>query len=105
VNIPRTGYVGVGIIKEAAVRVKDFIIIHEGKHMPILQAPLVASKMAANADDPDLSEYFVRVEWIKAVPKTKEYWKKDLFALQHTACRMTSSFTISKLSEHFKLDD
>ncbi|CAN5554471.1 hypothetical protein BH20ACI3_BH20ACI3_30300 [soil metagenome] len=73
--------------------------------IPILQAPLVAPKMDENADDPDLCEYLVRVEWIKAVPRTEAYWERGLFALQHTACRMTSSFTIERLSLHFGLDD
>jgi len=33
------------------------------------------------------------------------YWEKGLFALQHTACRLTSSFTIEKVSQHFDLTD
>lgn len=105
VNIPRTGYVGVGTVMESAVRVKDFTVSHDGRQIPILEAPLVAPKMAANADDPDTSEYLVRIEWVKAVPRGEAYWEKGLFALQHTACRMTSSFTIGKLSSHFELDD
>jgi hypothetical protein len=105
VNIPRTGYVGVGTVKEPAVRVKDFKVIQDGRQIPLLTAPLIAPKMAENADDPDLCEYLVRVEWIRQVPKAEAYWEKGLFALQHTACRMTSSFTIGKLSQHFQLDD
>jgi hypothetical protein len=114
VNIPKTGYVGVGIVKEPAVPIKDFKVaedVMDGKvivntlEIPILHAPLVAPKMDENADDPDLCEYLVRVEWLKAVPRTEAYWEKGLFALQHTACRLTSSFTIERLSQHFDLDD
>jgi hypothetical protein len=112
VNIPKTGYVGVGIVKEPATPVKDFKVTEDemnGKvvidryDIPILNAPIKAQKMGENSDDLDLCEYLVRVEWIKAVPKTEAYWEKGLFALQHTACRLTSSFTIEKLSQHFWL--
>ncbi len=105
VNIPKMGYVGVGIVKNTAVAVKDFKILLNEQEVSILSAPIVAPEMDKNADDPDLSEYLVRIEWIKTVPKTEAYWEKGLFAIQHTACRMTSSFTIERLSQHFVLDD
>ncbi len=105
VHIPKTGYVGVGIVKEPAVPVKDFKVIIDGQEMPILNAPLAAPKMGENAADSDLCEYLVRVEWIKAAPRTEAHWEKGLFANQNTACRLTNSFTIERLSHHFKLDD
>ena len=105
VNIPKTGYVGVGTVKESAVPVKDFNAAVDRKEIPILDAPLEAPQMGKNADNLDLCEYLVRIEWIKAVPRTEAYWEKGLFALQHTACRLTSSFTIERLSQHFGLDD
>jgi hypothetical protein len=61
--------------------------------------------MGDNSEDVDLSEYLVRVEWLKAVPKSEAYWEKGFFALQHTACRLTSSFTIERLAKHFGLGD
>src|SRR5947209_7687601 len=112
VNIPKTGYVGVGIVKEPAVPVKDFKVTEDmvdgkvitgSREIPILQAPLIATKMDKNADDPDLCEYLVRVEWIRAVPRTEAYWEKGLFANQNIACRLTNSFTIERLSQHFGL--
>jgi hypothetical protein len=113
VNIPKTGYVGVGTVIEAAVPVKDFKVpaglmqdqVGEPPEIPILKAPLLAAKMGENAEDLDLCEYLVKVDWTKAVPRTEAYWEKGLFALQHTACRLTSSFTIERLSQHFGLDD
>jgi hypothetical protein len=105
VNIPKNGYVGVGTVKEPAVPVRDFKVIVNGRDAPVLEAPLKAPQMGENTDNVDLCEYLVRVEWIKAVPRTEAYWEKGLFALQHTACRLTSSFTIERLSQHFGLDD
>lgn len=105
VNIPKTGYVGVGTVKEEAVPVKDFKVLLDGNEISILDAPLVAPKMSENADDLDLCEYIVRIDWIKDVPRNEAYWEKGLFALQHTACRLTNSFTIERLSQHFGLED
>jgi len=105
VNIPKTGYVGVGIVKGPATPVKEFKVAVEGRETPILDAPLEAPAMAENADDLELCEYLVRVEWIKTVPRTQAYWEKGFFASQHTACRLRNSFTIEKLSEHFELED
>lgn len=105
VNIPRTGYVGVGVVKDTVVPIKDFKVSLEGQEVPILEVPLTAPKMDENVGDPDLCEYLVRVEWIKTVPRSAAYWERGLFAIQHTACRMTSSFTIERLSQHFGLDD
>lgn len=113
VHIPKTGYVGVGIVKEPAVPIKNFkvtedmvdgkVIVGSGE-IPILHAELAAPKMGKNSDNLDLCEYLVRVEWIKAVPRTEAYWEKGLFANQNTACRLTNSFTIERLSQHFGLD-
>lgn len=105
VNIPKTGYVGVGIVKNTAVPIKDFKILINDQDVSILDVSLTAPKMNENADDLDLCEYFVSVEWIKIIPRSSAYWEKGLFALQHTACRMTSSFTIERLSKHFGLDE
>ena len=92
-------------MKESAVPVKDFKVVLDGNEVSILDAPLDARNMGENAEDLDRSEYLVRVEWIKAVPRNEAFWEKGLFALQHTACRLTSSFTIERLSQHFGLDD
>ncbi len=105
VNIPKTGYVGVGVVKDTVVPMKDFKVSLDGQEISILQVPLIAHKMDENINDTDLCEYLVRIEWIKTVPRSAAYWEKGLFALQHTACRMTSSFTIERLSQHFGLDD
>lgn len=105
VNIPKTGYVGVGTVQQSATPVKEFKVMVNGQETPILDAVHLSPKMGENADNPDLCEYLVRVEWIKEVPRTDAYWEKGLFALQHTACRLTSSFTIERLSQHFGLDD
>lgn len=105
VNIPGTGYVGVGLVKEPVVPARDFIVLVDGKTTPLLSAPLKAPMMDEFADDPDRTEQVVRVEWLRAVPREEAYWEKGLFAKQHSACRLRNRFTIEKVTEHFRLTD
>ena len=105
VNIPKTGYVGIGIVKETVVPVSQFLVSLNGSPKPITDAPLKAPRIAEKADDPDLCEYLVRVDWLKTVPKSEAYWEKGLFAIQHTACRMRNKFTIERLCKHFGVEE
>jgi len=105
VNIPKRGYVGVGIVKGTSSPVKEFTVDVDGKTVPILDAPLVATEMDKNVDDPELCSYLVSVEWVKTVPREHAFWEKGLFAIQHTACRMRNRFTIDRLTQHFELED
>jgi len=103
--IPGAGYVGVGIVKEAVLPVKEFKVIIEGREVPILDAPLIAPNMADNADDSEISEYLVRIDWKSTIPKSQAYREKGLFAKQHTACRLRNRFTLEKLYKFFTVED
>jgi hypothetical protein len=61
--------------------------------------------MGENADNLDLCEYLVRVEWIKTVPRDQAYWERGMFAIQHTVCRLRNRFTIEHLAKHFEIED
>ena len=76
VCIPKVGYVGVGIVKENAVPVNEFLIDVEGVQTPILKMKHKAPEMGKNAEDLDLSEYLVKVDWIKTKPIEQAYGKK-----------------------------
>jgi len=54
VNIPKTGYVGVGTVKEHSVPVRDFKVEVDGLEKPILDVPLRAPEMGERSDDLDL---------------------------------------------------
>ena len=105
VCIPKTGYVGVGIVKEESVPVNEFAVDLDGIPTPILKAPLKAPDMGHNADDPDLSEYLVKVDWIKTVSIDDASWEKGMFANQNSACKLKNKFTLERLIEIFKLGE
>ena len=71
--------------------------------MPILEAPLDATKMDENADDPEKSEYLVGVRWIDTRPKSDAIWETGMFANQNTVCKLRNRFTLDRLAEHFDL--
>lgn len=102
--IPKTGYVGVGTVKETAQPVRDFQVETDAGATPILHAPLKATKMGVDADDDELCEYLVRVEWDKTRKRDDAIWDKGMFANQNSAVRLRDSFTIERLSEYFELD-
>ena len=104
VHIPGRGYVGVGEVVAPSVPVVDFTVPDDGHERPILEAPLVASKMGEYAGDPDRSEYRVRIRWLATKPVAEAVWEKGMFANQNTACSLRSTFTRKKVLERFGLD-
>jgi hypothetical protein len=104
--IPKKGYVGVGTVTESAVRVRDFKVAVDGVEKPILDVgDLEASSMGENADDPELSEYLVRVEWLETLPAQEAFWEKGMYANQNSATKLRNKFTLDRLAEHFGLSD
>jgi hypothetical protein len=102
--IPQVGYVGVGIVKDGPVMVRDFKVADNGQERPLLKMPLKATKMGERADDPDLTEYVVRVEWIKTLDRQQAIKEPGLFANQNSACRLRNKFTLDTLTQRFGLD-
>ena len=59
------------------------------------------------ADDPELSEYFVRVQWLHTVPAAKAFNELGLFGNQNTVCQPTTPkwrHTVERLRSVFKAD-
>jgi hypothetical protein len=84
-----------------AVPVKDFEVEVDGVRMNILDAPLQATNMGWDADDPDLCEYLVRVEWIDTRPREEAVWEKGMFANQNVVAKLRQPFTLQRLGELF----
>jgi hypothetical protein len=101
VHLPGKGYVGVGKVVEPVRAVKDFAVEIGGNAVPILGVSLQAEGMGEESDDPELSEYLVRVEWEKALPKEQAIWEKGMFANQNIVAKLRNKFTLDRLSERF----
>ncbi|BDQ18866.1 endonuclease NucS [Rhodococcus qingshengii] len=103
-EIPSTGYVGVGVVEEPAVRVADFNVDTEGKSIPLLECPVRANSLGENAEDEELSEYLVRVRWLDARPREQAVWEKGMFANQNVVAKLRQPFTLQRLSESFDFE-
>jgi hypothetical protein len=101
--IPGTGYVGMGEVIVPAVAISDFDVEVDGVTVPILQAPLEASNMGEDADDPEQSEYLARVRWIDVRPREQAVWEKGMFANQNVVAKLRQPFTLQRLAEVFRV--
>ena len=101
---PVKGYVGVGVVRESTKPVTEFEVDIDGEKRPILEAPLAEpEKLAHDADDPELREHVVRVEWLEARPLDDAVWQTGLFTNQMPACKLRDRDTIEYLERAFGL--
>jgi hypothetical protein len=105
-NVPGgVGYVGVGTVVEPVVRVDEFMVEDEnGNRIPITKAPLKGAEIGKHSDDPERSEYLVRVNWINTVPLDKAVKEKGFFGNQKTVAKPTApkwNYTVQRLKERF----
>jgi hypothetical protein len=93
--IPKAGYVGVGSVVEPVVPVAE---------SGLLDLPLEAPAMDRFVDDPDRSEYVVRVSWQVAVAREEAFWIPGLYANENSVTRLRDQWTLQRLCEAFGMD-
>ena len=103
--IPKKGYVGVGIVTTESVPIKEFKIFYDDQEQSIINVPLKCEGLKVNADNQELSEYLVGIEWLKTKKIDDAYWVKGLRANQNSAFKLRNKFTLEKLINFFDLDD
>jgi len=104
VNIPKTGYVGVGRVTESILPGKEFTVKMPSGERPALDILEYGDDYKKYADDPDKAEYFVRVEWIETVPENKAINEVGLFGNQNTVCQPQTPkwrHTVERLKSYF----
>jgi hypothetical protein len=90
VNIPQTGYVGVGRVKEPARPMREFAVNTEQGSKAAFDVLAEGPRYRARDGDPDLAEYFVAVNWLDTVPQSKAFSEVGLFGNQNTVCQPTT---------------
>lgn len=101
VNIPQTGYVGVGTVTEPPVRFRDALVPSTDGPSPLPAQSLSGAYTNRDAETDDDAEWIVPVQWISTVPEVDAYWEKGLFANQNSACRLRQEFTLDRLARRF----
>ena len=87
VKIPKVGYVGVGRVLETVQAVKEFKVTTPDGDLPAMDVLQHADKYRQHADDPEKSEYFVRVKWLDEVAADQAINEVGLFGNQNTVCQ------------------
>ena len=106
VNIPHTGYVGVGIVTESVKMAKDIVFMVGGESKSFAEVETEGNYLYS-LDDPDKAEYVVRVDWLKSVAAKDAVKELGFFGNQNTVCRPTTdkwSFTVERLKTLWNVD-
>lgn len=102
VNNPGEGYIGVGMVTQEKTPAPDFMVNVEGEEdeIPITEAPLEGD-LSRDAEDPDLREYLIGVDWIETRDIENAFWEKGLYANQNTVTKLRDQQTLDRLYEVF----
>jgi len=104
VNIPGTGYVGVGIVKDTVDRADKVKFDINGELKTIYE--LKNNGDYCTGQPEDKAEYIVRVNWVKTVEKNSAVKEIGFFGNQNTVCKPRSlkwQYTVSRLKEIWKI--
>lgn len=102
VNIPRTGYVGVGKVEESVNKADKVFFEVNGQMKNIYEITSKGNYMKDYIEDEDKAEYIVKVKWVKTVSKEKAIRETGFFGNQNTVCKPTShkwNYTVNRLKE------
>lgn len=106
VNIPKTGYVGVGTVTESVVRADQSAFTVDGKETPFYQLDLEADYHRDNMTDDDTAEYIVKVTWDKAVDRADAVKEIGFFGNQNSVCKPKTlrwEHTVNRLKDMWKI--
>lgn len=106
VNIPKTGYIGVGVVTNTVLPAKEFRVSSEKGELLCLDILTDADKYNTFANDPELSEYFVKIDWLNTVPESEAFYEVGLFGNQNTVCQPRTPkwrHTIERLKVFFNI--
>jgi hypothetical protein len=94
------GYVGFGIVTAASVPVGSFLV----KGQSILTQPIDCPGMGHDADNFELCEYLVGIDWHKTVPLAEAKTFPGVFANQNIVCKLRDAATVEFLKGVFPLE-
>ncbi len=107
VNIPHTGYVGVGIVSDTVQMAKDTTFEIDGQEKNLFELDLNGNYLAEKKEDEDNAEYIVKVNWIKTFETKFATKELGFFGNQNTVCRPGNSkwiFTVDYLKRKWEVN-
>jgi len=105
VCIPKTGYVGVGMVVGPAQRFDQAKIVVAGQERNVAELELNGSyQHSPLPDNEDAAEYLVPIKWEKAWDRKDAVWVKGMFANENSVCKLRNRFTLDALTRAFGLE-
>ncbi len=108
VNVPGIGYVGVGKVTSSMVSVDKFRVRdNEGGKRAIIQVSEPARSLNREADNPEITDYLVAVDWLKTVDPEKAIKEKGFFGNQNSVARPRAAkwdYTVKRLRSRFGIN-
>jgi hypothetical protein len=104
VNIPGSGYVGVGYVTGRALPASDFNVPTPEGEKPALEVAKRGSYHVEYLDDPEKCEYFVPMKWLQTVPAGQAVREIGFFGNQNTICKPVAAkwrATVDRLKVRF----
>lgn len=106
VNIPHTGYVGVGIVRKEVQQAKDVLFSVDGQQVGFSSLKTQGNYLYSS-DDPANAEYVVQVDWIKTVLENQAVKEIGFFGNQNSVCRPRDQkwvYTVERLKKVWGID-
>ena len=107
VNIPHTGYVGVGIVQAEVQQASDAAWEIDG-NLTEMKALALNGSYFYNEEDAEHAKFVVPVKWVKTLPEKSAVREVGFFGNQNTVCRPTTekwNYTVKRLKELWSIKD
>lgn len=104
VNIPGSGYVGVGEVIGGTQRFDEATVEIDGVEVLLSQQELVGNYSYPGDDSDDIAEWVVPVQWEATRSQAQAFWVKGMRANQNSAFRMYQQFTIDQVTAEFGVE-
>lgn len=107
VNIPHTGYVGVGEVIESAQLCKDAEFEIDGERIPFYNITDLKGEYLKGVEGTD-AEHLVKMRWQHTVPMAEAVHESGFFGNQHIVCKPTNSkwlHTLDRLKKTWNIED
>lgn len=112
VNIPKTGYVGVGEVIGERCRADEFRIATQTGHQSLLELinhdDYPQLHQYTGMDDEESAEFVVPIRWLHTVSRENAFSEVGLFGNQNTVCKPTTpkwSHTVGRLQQAWRLNE
>ncbi|MCG7561001.1 hypothetical protein [Pseudoalteromonas sp. McH1-42] len=93
------GYVGFGEVQSESMMIKDFIVENS---KPLLECDLKSESPDENSNNELLSEYAIKIDWIKTFSVSEAKTFSGIFANQNVVCKLRHESTLNFLLKEFK---